>query len=186
MHGPALSRCTGLHLAAAFCVGLAGCAAPRPVGKPQEAESVRLRALETFDPTPYRESWDSLRAGPVSHDLPAELEDVNRPGRAPVRRAPSGTPRPEPPPAPARTVRPVYRDGYRIQIFSSANRFEAEQKRIEALQQLPYPVYVVFQAPYYRVHVGDFLSRSAAQRALSEVRTRYPSAWIVPDRVRLP
>jgi hypothetical protein len=148
---------------------------------PQEAEWARLREMETFDPAPYRESWDSLRSGAREHDIPRELRDlrarsVRRPGTSGRSASSSRT----------SVARPTYRDGYRIQIFSTPNRQEAEQKRIEALQQLAYPVYVVFQSPYYRVHVGDFLTRAQAQRALSEVRLRYPSAWVVPDRVRVP
>jgi hypothetical protein len=45
-------------------------------------------------------------------------------------------------------------------------------------------IYVVYDAPVYKIRVGDFISRYEANQRLPEfVEKGYRDAWIVPDRI---
>lgn len=79
-------------------------------------------------------------------------------------------------------------DGYRVQLFSvsgansrdKANRFKAEFliKNPKAI------VYVVYQAPYYKVRVGDFRTEINALSYLQEIKKKYPAGFVVKDQIR--
>ena len=76
--------------------------------------------------------------------------------------------------------------GFRVQVNFTENVEQANKIRDEVSIILSnQPVYVVFETPYYKVRVGDFLSRPEAglmQKTL--VDKGYRDAWIVPDKVR--
>ena len=75
--------------------------------------------------------------------------------------------------------------GFRIQIFSSSNMDEAILMKNLALEKFAGDsVYVVYDAPVYKVRVGDFVNRYEANQRLPEfVDKGYRDAWIVPDRI---
>lgn len=82
------------------------------------------------------------------------------------------------------------RQGFRVQILSTQNRNEAENMLEEynlwlASQAFSYKGvgYIVFQAPNYRVHVGDFHDRNIAQNYSRSIKDRFPDAWVVADTV---
>ena len=164
-------------------VGLAACAGPREATDGPEVEpppDVDLSEYETFDASEYPvEAPDSIA---VSHSVPAALLE----GRAGEGRT-------------------VTTQGYRIQVFSSIEREEAEvaQQQISHLwsaQQkemwtepgsiladafpngVP-PSYLVYGQPYYKLRVGNFGSRAEAERILEIIQDTYPGAFIVPSTV---
>ena len=73
--------------------------------------------------------------------------------------------------------------GFRIQVFSDAGqnsrsravrfkaKFKKEYKDIKA--------YVVFDAPNYKVEIGNFLNRLDAERCLHQIKHEFPGAFIV-------
>jgi hypothetical protein len=75
--------------------------------------------------------------------------------------------------------------GFRIQLFSSSNIDEATAIKTEAGSKvISDSIYVVFDAPVYKVRVGDFINRYEANQRLPEFVTQgYRDAWVVPDRV---
>jgi hypothetical protein len=75
--------------------------------------------------------------------------------------------------------------GFRIQIFSSSNVDEATLTKNLALEKfVGDSIYVVYDAPVYKVRVGDFANRYEANQRLPEfVEKGYRDAWIVPDRI---
>ena len=75
--------------------------------------------------------------------------------------------------------------GFRIQIFSSSGVDEATFIKDIAIQKFAGDsVYVVYDAPVYKVRVGDFLNRYEANQRLPEFTEKgYRDAWIVPDRI---
>lgn len=80
--------------------------------------------------------------------------------------------------------------GFRIQILSTQDaRFADDLRRdfdswIRDVSSAPYPhSYLEFQAPYYRVHIGDFIDRNKASEFNQFVRLRYPEAWVVHSRI---
>lgn len=79
-------------------------------------------------------------------------------------------------------------DGFRVQIFfdSGNNSKRSAQTAREKFMEL-YPdvaVYLTFQAPYYRVRVGDYRTKLEAEGFLFQITTDYPNAFTVPDRVQ--
>jgi hypothetical protein len=75
--------------------------------------------------------------------------------------------------------------GFRIQIFSSSNVDETTLMKNLALEKfVGDSVYVVYDAPVYKVRIGDFVNRYEANQRLPEfVEKGYRDAWIVPDRI---
>ena len=110
-------------------------------------------------------------------------DDTDRPPPAEEPRADPGegdeTPSEDPPEEP-RTVQ-----GFRIQILTTDDKDAADQCAAEAQEQWGAPVDVAWKAPYYRVRVGAFASRAAAQPRLDAVQEQYPDAFLVPDTVTI-
>lgn len=78
-------------------------------------------------------------------------------------------------------------DGFRIQIFASADRDVAQNARTVAADRLRLPAYLDLDGGVYKVRVGDYLRREDAAAALPTVRGQYyPDAWIVPARIHVP
>lgn len=78
--------------------------------------------------------------------------------------------------------------GYRVQIYFTESMEAAQywHNRIEAeLQPKQYMVYTVFEAPYYKVRIGDFLQREDAYQVQTWLRNElgYSDAWVVPSQV---
>ncbi len=75
--------------------------------------------------------------------------------------------------------------GFRIQIFSSSNIDDATDARLLAAGKLAQDsVYLLYDAPVYKVRVGDFISRYEANQRLPDIVEKgYRDAWVVPDRI---
>ncbi len=87
-------------------------------------------------------------------------------------------------------------EGFRIQVFTSAEKSEAEQALVDALQWLgdvpraqrpvgmdAESVDIHWQQPYYRVRLGTFANREEAETALALVKPEFDKAFILPGRV---
>lgn len=155
------------------------CAGPREAAdRGEEADelptpAVVLADYEDFDPTPYEEEAVGAAAS-FEHDVPSDLME----GRAD-----------------AGIRREV--QGFRIQLHSSLDKDAAVQVEEEVREYLrgdsetapsilsagDPPIYVVYIQPYYRVRVGNFTSRTTAERARQYLAQRFPDAFIVPDTV---
>lgn len=81
-------------------------------------------------------------------------------------------------------------EGYRIRIYSDLGthaRDESENVKAEFYEKFPeIPVYREYDDPYYKIYVGDFRSKIEAIKSLKKIRTEYPSAFVVPDRINFP
>ncbi|HLX12244.1 MAG TPA: SPOR domain-containing protein [Bacteroidota bacterium] len=75
--------------------------------------------------------------------------------------------------------------GFRIQVLFTKEIGDANLVRDTLTAALPQEyVYVVYEAPYYKVRVGNFLDRATADGYLRSVTTKgFPDAWVVPDKV---
>jgi hypothetical protein len=75
--------------------------------------------------------------------------------------------------------------GFRIQVLSSNNYDEAITLRNTLNVELPAQwVYMVYDAPTYKVRVGDYTNRADANLAVDGfIEKGYKGAWVVPDRV---
>ncbi len=74
--------------------------------------------------------------------------------------------------------------GYRIQIFSSSSFTRSNELyqtvRMEILEE---HVYLVYDAPFYKIRVGNYLDRDDAEDFRLELRRNYPDSWIVRTEV---
>ncbi len=74
--------------------------------------------------------------------------------------------------------------GYRVQIFMGKEKGANEAKIDFSEEFEDYGVYEAYESPYFKVRVGDFRLRSAAERFAEKVRERYPAAFVVPSEIR--
>ncbi len=74
--------------------------------------------------------------------------------------------------------------GYRIQVFQGEQRTEAYNR--QALINTQYkelPTYVTYQAPDFRLRVGDFKTLKEAQRYQQAMLKLFDSAFIVEENI---
>jgi len=75
-------------------------------------------------------------------------------------------------------------DGYRIQCLASSQieRIRSEQKVLET--KVKYPLYIVFNSPYYKLLMGDFLKKTDAENILTRLKEMgYNDAWVTKTKV---
>ncbi len=81
-------------------------------------------------------------------------------------------------------------DGYRVEIFFSSEVNALEQsksKKVEFLSKYPeYEVHIKYDAPNFRVRIGDFRTKNEALKLHKEIERSYPMAFIVPDKIKFP
>lgn len=84
----------------------------------------------------------------------------------------------------------VNRQGFRVQLISTQNRADAEimlesYKIWLATQRFDHNPkgYIQFRAPFFRVHVGDFLERAPAMDLVQRMKDQFPDAWVVADTI---
>lgn len=75
--------------------------------------------------------------------------------------------------------------GYRVQIFATQYSNKADSMRQILEDTLDENVYVPFEAPNYKVRVGDCLDRREAERLRDKLKAMgYRSAWIIRTRIQ--
>ena len=177
-------RATSIQItvACAALVILAGCGATAPAKK----TGTRVE--------PAQSGWyDFRKEGKIpspangSAQPEADVEEIADSGSSDIEvseaEAPPDTltrPATTPPAATAVT------DGFRIQLFATADREVAQNARTVASDRLGMPAYLDLEDGVYKVRVGDFPKKEDATAALSGVRGKYyPDAWVVPAKVNV-
>lgn len=81
-------------------------------------------------------------------------------------------------------------EGFRIQIYSgSGDNSKQEAYKIKASFLSFHPnveVYIVFQAPEFKVRVGNFRDRSEALALKAKIQNQFPNPFIVEDFISFP
>lgn len=80
---------------------------------------------------------------------------------------------------------PKQAKGYRVRIYSGNNKDKALEAEKRAKEMTEQNVYVQWQAPNFRVKVGDEVDRLAVNILLDDLKTAFPDAIIVPDDVNV-
>jgi len=76
--------------------------------------------------------------------------------------------------------------GWRIQVFSSPSMSEANAQKSAVLNNLSdIKTTIVFEAPNYKVRIGNYRNRFDAYRDLQEILIYYPSAFICKDLINV-
>ena len=69
-------------------------------------------------------------------------------------------------------------DRYKVQIYSGS-RITAESTESDFKSKFEkYPTIVEFETPNYKVWAGNFRNRLEADRALKEIKQKFPSAFV--------
>ena len=81
--------------------------------------------------------------------------------------------------------------GFRVQLLSTRNVAEADSVRDyfvawadSMIAGYEPDAYVVFRSPNYRVRAGDFQDRERAVHFSGMLKSRYPDAWVVHERIQ--
>jgi len=75
-------------------------------------------------------------------------------------------------------------DGYRVQILAIAEETAAREMRKEAILKQDRDVYLEFKNPYYKVRVGDCISRADAEKLQQDlVEKGFLDAWVIRTKV---
>ncbi len=81
--------------------------------------------------------------------------------------------------------------GWRVQIYFGSSRTAMDvaketKRRFADKFGTSYGSYVIYDAPYFKVRVGDFRSRAEAMNFEQKIKPMFPSSWVVPDKVKYP
>lgn len=81
-------------------------------------------------------------------------------------------------------------DGFRVQLFSGSGteaRTKANVMRAEFMALYPdIPAYLVYQAPNFKVRVGDFRTELEAIKLQRQLAYQYPGGFVSRDMVKFP
>lgn len=81
-------------------------------------------------------------------------------------------------------------EGFRVEIFFSADLDALEQaknKKVEFLSKYSDDlVHIKYDAPNFKVRVGDFRTKNEALKLKKSIERYYPMAFIVPDKIKFP
>ena len=81
---------------------------------------------------------------------------------------------------------PGVTQGYRVQIYLSDSLPEAARVMAEARERFQEEVYLEYDAPYYKVRVGDCQTESMGQELLKTAHDLgYKDAWLVYTTINL-
>jgi len=74
--------------------------------------------------------------------------------------------------------------GYRVQLFSSADYYEVIAKRNEAADKFTQEIYLDYEAPYYKLRLGNFTDKEKADELKNSVKSDgFPDAWVIQTKV---
>lgn len=83
-------------------------------------------------------------------------------------------------------VQRTFLDGFTIQVYSGSRREEAIKVKQELTSLLPdLQSEVLYSQPNFRVKVGKYYSRIEAQKDYLDVKKRFPTAIVIPDKVAI-
>ena len=75
-------------------------------------------------------------------------------------------------------------EGYRVQVLATRYFERADSLAVIMKNTINDSVYVDFEAPNYKVRVGDFIDRDSAESLQQDlVQMGYNSAWILRSRI---
>ncbi len=77
-------------------------------------------------------------------------------------------------------------NGYRVQFFMSTNRNEVYTAQSKFNGLFPdLKTYIVYIEPNFKIRAGDFRTRLEASRLLEQLRSQFPSLFIIPEKINL-
>lgn len=75
-------------------------------------------------------------------------------------------------------------EGFRVQVLATSSQENADRLRDELAIEYGKNIYIVFEAPNYKVRIGNFIDRRLAEKLRLELINKgYPSSWIIRTRI---
>ena len=75
-------------------------------------------------------------------------------------------------------------DGYRLQIHNALSVDKVDIALKKYKKNLPDSLYVVFEAPFYKVHYGNYSSKKEAEtQKINLIKKGFNKIWIVRSRI---
>ena len=75
-------------------------------------------------------------------------------------------------------------EGFRVQVLATSSQENADRLRYELAIEYGKDIYIVFDAPNYKVRIGNFIARRLAEKLRLELINKgYPSSWIIRTRI---
>ena len=76
-------------------------------------------------------------------------------------------------------------EGFRVQVFATQDRGKADKLQKELASKFKENIYIIFEAPNYKLRMGDFLDRDKAEILRMELAaSNYPSSWILRTKIQ--
>ncbi len=81
----------------------------------------------------------------------------------------------------------VKNEGYRVQIYFGGDKAKAREAKSRFLSQHADDLraYEIYEAPNFKIRVGDFRTKLEAYRLLKEIKADFPSAFIVESEIEV-
>ena len=78
-------------------------------------------------------------------------------------------------------------NGFRVQIFTGADRKEAYNTQAKFQEQFPdVRTYVIYNDPNFKVRVGDFRTRLDAEKMQDELKKWFTGMFIIQEKINQP
>jgi len=75
-------------------------------------------------------------------------------------------------------------EGFRVQVLATSSQENADRLRYELAIEYGKDIYIIFDAPNYKVRIGNFIDRRLAEKLRLELINKgYPSSWIIRTRI---
>ena len=154
-------------IVACFVALLIGCAGTKQVSKPEPKTEPVSIVVEDFDPTSLNDYEFPFDKSNLSAETPLDIDNfLSGKARADTAKVNRKVP------------------GYRVQLIATRSMTEAQAIRKEALLDFTEYVYLTFDDPYYKVRIGDILTRHEANDLQEVAIARgYVEAWVVRTMV---
>ena len=88
--------------------------------------------------------------------------------------------------SPAIAKRDSIGNGYRVQIIQTTDPDEAKNAQTDALLRFSHDIYRVFNPPFYKVRVGDFVNWRDAEKVQGlAIQRGFRDAWVIRTKINL-
>ncbi|QQS29785.1 MAG: SPOR domain-containing protein [Sphingobacteriales bacterium] len=76
--------------------------------------------------------------------------------------------------------------GFRVQIIQDSSREAVRQQKAALLKKFPQlRAYEVYDQPFFKLRVGDYLHRFEAFKVMHDLKSTFPASFIVQDKVNI-
>lgn len=78
-------------------------------------------------------------------------------------------------------------NGFRIQVINTNDRNKANEAKTKVYQSFPeLKPYLIYQAPFFKLKVGNFKNREEAEQYIDDLKRLFPSGvYVVRDIIEL-